>query len=84
MNNPTYQELISYVDGILEPERRREIEYLIAQSTSLKKEIDILTAMQTVVRQDRVPVSHRFTDKIMNDVLPQGREAFWYRFVKNS
>ena len=84
MKNPTYQELISYVDGILDPVRRREIEKLIAHSSSLQKEIDILKAMHTVIRQDRVTVSHRFTDKVMNDVLPQGREALWYRLVKNS
>ncbi|MHB1049540.1 MAG: anti-sigma factor family protein [Bacteroidota bacterium] len=84
MNNPTYQELLSYVDGMLDPERRREIEHLITLSSSLRKEIEIIAAMNTAIRQERVTVSHRFTDKVMSDVLPRSRETLWYRMVKNS
>jgi hypothetical protein len=84
MKNPTYQELISYVDGMLEQERHREIERLITLSPSLQKEIEILATMNTVIRQDRVTVSNRFTDNVMNEVLAHRHEALWYRMVKNS
>lgn len=84
MKNPTYQELMQYVDGTLETERRHEMERVIARSSSLRKEIEILEAMKTAVMEDRVVAPRRFTEMVMSDIVPQRHEAWWYRIVRNS
>lgn len=84
MKNPTYQELISYVDGVLEPERRREIEQCIARSASLKQEIVLLQAMQKAVQDERTVLSDRFTANVLGEALPRQRESLWYRAAKSS
>ncbi|MEW5798205.1 MAG: hypothetical protein AB1728_04275 [Bacteroidota bacterium] len=84
MKNPTMQELMEYVDGVLEPSRHREIENMIAGSKSLQKEIRMLTAMRAVVNRERIAPPKKFTSEIMNDILPQRQESIWFRLAKNS
>ncbi|MBI2430022.1 MAG: hypothetical protein HYV29_14740 [Ignavibacteriales bacterium] len=84
MNDPTIQELMEYVDGTLEQSRYREVESMIARSKNLRKEIEMLGAMRTVVHSERFSPSKKFTAEIMNEIMPQQNESFWFRLVKNS
>ncbi|MFA6470150.1 MAG: hypothetical protein WCW35_14740 [Bacteroidota bacterium] len=82
---PTQQELMEFVDGTLPPQRFREIEFHISNSTQLQNEIALIRAMRTTVhRETLVAPSKRFTEHVMNEILPLEHESLWMRLAKNS
>ncbi len=85
MKNPTQQELMEFVDGVLPPPRRREIEQRLESSPRLRQEAALLRAMRNTVRNETIvrPSKH-FTSSVLGEVLPQRNESLLYRLVKNS
>ncbi len=79
------QELMEYLDGTLNPLRYREIEIMISRSSGLQKEMLLLKAIRTTVRNDIAAVpSKKFTPNVMKGILPVQQESFLFRLVKNS
>ena len=85
MKNPTRQELMEFVDGVLTPQRKAEIEYLVRHSTALQNEISLLNAMKKAVQTElTISPSKNFTAEVMKELLPARQETIAYRLLKNS
>lgn len=84
MRPPTYHELLEYVDGTLEPSRYNELKQDIERSPQLQKEIELIGAMNAVVRHQPVNTSAHFTAALLREVLPPKHESLWFRIIKNS
>lgn len=79
------QELMEYVDGLLPPSRRREVETAIAHSQLLQREVSVLRAINTTVQQETiVSPSKNFTTNLLKDIIPVQKESLLFRVVKNS
>lgn len=84
MMEPTYRELTELADGTLEPERRREVEALVAGSERLQREMALLTALNGRVRRTTESATAPFTAKVMRSVVPSSSESFWFRFFRTT
>lgn len=84
MKDPTIQELMEFVDGTLDSSRYREVEQSVVRSKNLQREVMILKQMRNAVFNQRVTPSKKFTAEIMNKIMPEREESFWFRIIKNS
>jgi hypothetical protein len=86
MKNPTHQELFDYIDGTLPEVRRREIDRMASQYPALRKEIESLTLLDSVIRSGEIleRTSSHFTADVMKDVLPGKSESLLFSVLKNS
>lgn len=85
MKNPTQQELIDFIDGILPPHRHGEVERIVSSSPQLQKEVAMFRAIHRTIGQGVLDSpSHKFTSNVLNELLPVKKESMWFRIIKNS